>query len=263
MSLVQFNTAKTPSGATTIPATFGAGTTAANVLIAMIGGVDGSTDIATAFTMPSGWVSAGSFINEANHTVGQLWVYPNNPGGITSVVGGITGGADTSVFLCIGELNDGPFTSTIDVHAENPQGAAANTDPETVTLVTTKDGDLLLFGVIELSVTQATYGAISGWTQVDTQALGGWDGSFAFYYKIQATHASISPSISSATATFWLAIGSAVEPPTPSTTLHPTGIATGEAFGTLGAQFPSKNKDIGRVTIPALPSIGGQHATFN
>lgn len=81
--------AKNSVTSNSVTATFGSGTTAGNLLVAYLANGDSGTDFSGAtLSMPAGWVSVGvRHTASGNAYTGQVFYYPNNPGGITAVVG--------------------------------------------------------------------------------------------------------------------------------------------------------------------------------
>lgn len=176
--------ATTPSGGN--PTVTLSSTTPGTLLVAAIGGTDAAGDLGTSTSMPSGWIDSGAGLQINAHSLLQVWYYPDNPGGITSVAGTIASSGDTSGYMRIVEFSGVATSPTFDgVAGINNGTGAGNENP----ITTTKDGDLVISCAVAYGPNSA-YGSDSGWTQYSA-GIGGWGGPELFEWQVQTTHGTI------------------------------------------------------------------------
>jgi hypothetical protein len=193
ISLIQ---AKTASGTSTSGSISFTSTGAGNLLVAIVcvSNSNGSTN--PTFTTPANWTAEGSpnLINVYSPQAGQLYYYPNNPGGLTSATlafSAITaGGGWSALFL---EFSGIATTSPIDVEGQFIPTAYATTLSESIT--TTVNGDLVI-GFAYTDTAQAG-GVItaepSGWTTITGVPVNdaGGAGSLGAAWQVQTSAGNI------------------------------------------------------------------------
>lgn len=146
-SLVQKNTAQGTGGSSSLPGA----STAGNLLVAIPG--SGSS---TPFSNSQGW-TAGPVITNGTVSEVQIWFYPANPGGISSVT--FTGPAG-AIFVDIAEFtcNNGALVSGTSDTGTKTGGSSTSL---TVTSAgSSKPGDLIICGFLE----HVTTAAVCTWT---------------------------------------------------------------------------------------------------
>jgi hypothetical protein len=161
--------ARTGSGTSVTPAC--TSTTKGTTLIAVLSSsVSGLT-----FTMPSGWVEAGTGLGQV-----QVWYYPDNPGGITSVL--CQASATATLTGAIAEFS--PNGASVYANL-NKTGSASSA--ESLTVTTSSDpspGDL---GICVFNFNVSTAAAVSwttppDWTLIADYTTSASYHSAAYYY---------------------------------------------------------------------------------
>lgn len=158
------------------------------------------------FTAPAGWVSANNaFLDGTAHT--QIWYYPNNPGGISSVAFGLTpnsidGVGQLSEWRNVATVNPLDQSGTLTVSTNQLTATISTAGATTVAndLVITDDGFFHSAGQTVLP------GA--GWTSLVNDVSNG----FRAEYRVDLPAAVASETVTSSVATTWAMVIAAFKP---------------------------------------------------
>lgn len=172
-ALVQSNDASGNSGASAT-ASFPAATTAGNLLVLLVSAAKNPGDVT--FTPPAGWVQAGTTLHDDVFisVSTAVYLYPNNPGGITSVAITISS-AVSAWHAYLMEFSGVATASPLDGTTAREQDHT--TTPSSGPITTTAAGDLLI-GWAEVDVVSAGEQSVTqpaGWTALPVlHDGGGW-----------------------------------------------------------------------------------------
>ncbi len=162
-SLVNANTVATITSGTTVTPTC-TSTAAGNLLVL---GLSGESGLTITFTPPAGWQKAISYHPASSNDYVDIWYYPNNPGGITSVAV-TTGNAGTSISAQIMEFSDsaGSNTSPLDKTGSNQVTSGTTVAVSTSsTIAAAHELAVAVFACHYTSATKVTLAAGTGFTE--------------------------------------------------------------------------------------------------
>ena len=186
-----------------------------NLLIAVVGGTGNGL---TSVSMPAGWVDCGDSLvfgsSSGLYAQAQVFYYPDNPGGITSVTATLTSGGNLSGYIQVLEFSGAPVSPTIRAHAYS--GISHGSFPPTLSADT---NDLVILAADWSS--NAGFGADSGWTQY-AFTYGGYLGSGITEYIIPSSNGTVTPTLAASGGTV---VGLIVDFETPSNNTN-QGIST-------------------------------------
>ncbi len=186
---------KNPTG------TLAAASTAGSLLVATVS----SDPTNTAFTAPAGWVSAAG-INQATAGRSEIWYYPDNPGGISTVTftTGVNANVQLSEWSGVATTSSLDQTGTLAITATTASATISTSGPTTVAdeLVITNDGYKISGG--------QTFAHGAGWTSLLSDTANGYSSE----YRLDLPAAVASETVTTSQASTWsLAIASFIPAP--------------------------------------------------
>ena len=186
--------AKVQAGAESAKKKNPAGTIAASTAGTLLVATIKSDPTNTASTAPAGWISAAA-INQANAGRSEIWYYPDNPGGITTVTFTTAANANVELTEWSGVAISSPLdqtgtlaqTATTITAINSTSGATAQADE----LVITNDGYKISGG--------QTFTPQGGWTSLLNDPTHG----FSSEYRLNLPAAVASETVTTSQATTW------------------------------------------------------------
>lgn len=179
----------------TVTPTLGAASQVGTLLVADLRSDTNPSD--KPFAAPAGWVFAnGGDQNGASHS--EIWYYPNNPGGITSVNFGVTPGSVNAIAQ-LSEWRNVAAASPLDQSGNTPVATSQSSATVSTSAATTAANDLVITDVGPAVQAGQVYTPGAGWTSMFNDMASG----FAGEYRLDLPAGVASERVTTTKATTW------------------------------------------------------------